>query len=105
MTTKAYFMIDVAEKSCRNGYQDILKDLVAIPEVETIERIDGICDLMVKVETPLETKLVANKIMPKEWVKSLRLVNVEPAEPSKAKELVGEYLAAQTSSNFKQKHF
>jgi len=97
MTTKAYFMIDVAEKFCPNGYQDILKDLVAIPEVETIERIDGICDLMVKVETPVEAKLVADKILAKQWGKSLRVLNVEPAAVGEtAGFVVPEYLAAES---------
>lgn len=94
MTTKAYFMIDVAEKFCPNGYQDILKDLVAIPEVETIERIDGICDLMVRVDVPIKVGSITDRIMPKQWVKSLRVINVEPAAVGEtAGFVVPEYLA------------
>jgi len=80
MTTKAYFMINLAEKFCHNGYQDVLRDLVAIPEVEVIERVDGICDLMVKIGVPIGVGLVADKVMDKRWVKNLRVLKVEPAE-------------------------
>ena len=80
MGTKAYFMINVAERFCPNGYQDVLRDLETIPEVKSIEQIDGICDLMVKVEAPIRMGLVADQIMPKRWVKSLRVFEVEPTE-------------------------
>ncbi len=80
MATKAYFMVNVAEKFCPNGYQNVLRDLVTVPEVESIERVDGICDLMVKVETPISVGVVADKILAKAWVQRLRVLKVEPAE-------------------------
>ena len=99
MATKAYLMINVAEKFCPNGYQDVLRDLVTIPEVECIERLDGICDLMVKVEGPIGGGFAAEKILPKQWVKSLRVLNVEPAELSETTKLTEpEFLKVQISS-------
>ena len=80
MVTKAYFMVNVAKKFCPNGYQNVLRDLVTVPEVESIERVDGICDLMVKVETPISVGVVADKILAKTWVQRLRVLKVEPAE-------------------------
>ncbi len=80
MARKAYFMVDVAEKHLPNGFQDILRDLEAIPEVKSIERISGTCDLMVQVEIPASnwTIFTANKLLAKGWVKRLQVLNVEP---------------------------
>jgi len=78
MATKAYLVISVAEEFYQNRYQDVLRDLEAVPEVESIERISGTCDLMVKVEAPIRVVFVANKILPKEWVKRLYVLKVEP---------------------------
>ena len=78
MTTKAYFMINAVERFCQNNYQDVLKDLGTIPEVKSVERVSGACDLLVKVDAPIRMVFVANKIMAKEWVKSLYVLKVEP---------------------------
>ena len=52
----------------------------AIPEVESVERVSGTCDLVVKVEVPVSswTIFAANKLLAKEWVKRLQVLNVEP---------------------------
>ena len=81
MATKAYFMINVADKFWQEGYQRIFKDLEAIPEVKAIERVNGACDLLVKVEAPIRMIFVANKLMAKEWVKRLHVLHVEPIQP------------------------
>ena len=82
MGTKAYFMINVAEEFYRDYYQDVVRELKAIPEVESIERISGSCDLLVKVDSPLSRLIfVANKILAKEWVKKLNVLHVEPIQP------------------------
>ena len=78
MATKAYFMVNIVEKSCQNGYQDIFRDLEAIPEVKAVERVSGACDLLVKVDAPIRMIFVANKLMAKEWVKRLYVLKVEP---------------------------
>lgn len=84
MTTKAYFLISVAEKFYQKGYghmlKDILRDLEAIPEIKVVEQVSGNCDLLVKVEAPIRTIFVANKILAKEWAKSLRVLHVEPIQ-------------------------
>ncbi len=81
MATRAYFMVSVGEKFCQNGYQDILRDLETIPEVKSIERVSGACDLMVKVEAPIRMIFVANKLLAKEWVKRLHVLQAEPIQP------------------------
>lgn len=81
MATKAYFMLCVVEKFCQDSYQRILSDLEAIPEVQAVERVSGGCDLLVKVEAPIRMIFVANKILAKEWVKRLHVLQVEPIQP------------------------
>ena len=81
MATRAYFMVSVAEKSRQHGYQDILRDLETIPEVQAVERVKGACDLLVKVEAPIRMIFVANKLLAKEWVKRLHVLHVEPIQP------------------------
>lgn len=78
MATKTYFVISVDEDCYQNRYQDVLRDLKAIPEVESVERIKGTCDLMVQAKAPLRAVFVANKILPKEWVKRLLMLKVDP---------------------------
>ncbi len=78
MATKAYFVISVAEEFYQNRYQDVLRDLEAVPEVESIERISGTCDLLVKVEAPTRVVFVADKILVKAWVQRVRVLKVEP---------------------------
>ena len=103
MATKAYFMINVAEEFCHNGYQRILRDLLPIPEVRFIERVDGIYDLMVKVEAPAGVEFVTDKILAKEWVKRSKVLPIEPAEPSEAIKLATpEFMRNQTALPSKQ---
>ena len=78
MGTRAYFMVNVEKKFYQNGYQDMLRDLEAIPEVKAVERVSGACDLLVKVDAPIRMIFVANKLMAKEWVKRLYVLKVEP---------------------------
>lgn len=81
MATKAYFMVNVAEKFWQEGYPRIFRDLETIPEVKAIERVNGACDLLIKVEAPIRMIFVANKLMAKEWVKRLHVLHVEPIQP------------------------
>jgi len=92
MATKAYFMINVAEKSCQNGYQDILRDLETVAEVKAVERVSGGCDLLVEVEAPIRMIFVANKLLAKEWVKRLHVLKVEPIQPEEYRGLTTDEL-------------
>jgi hypothetical protein len=83
MATKRYLMIDVDEEACKNGYEDVLRDLITMPEVQSIERLDGIFDLMVEVECPVAVgHAAADDLLAKGWVKRFQVLQVEPAEPS-----------------------
>jgi len=103
MTTKAYFMVSVAEKFCQDGYREAVTDLQAMPEVKSVESVSGVCDLLVQVEAPIRVVLVANKIMAKEWVKRLYVLKVEPFQPEGApKPAERELLEARTDSQYKR---
>lgn len=78
MATRAFFIISVAAKMAQTNYQDILKDLETIPEVRSVDRVRGACDLLVEVEAPIRMIFVANKLMAKDWVKRLYVLKVEP---------------------------
>ena len=92
MATRAYFIISVAEKYCQNGYEDILRDLETIPEVKSVERVKGACDLLVKVEAPIRMIFVANKIRAREWLKRLHVLHVEPVRPDEYQGLTADEL-------------
>lgn len=78
-----YIMVNMTEEACKNGYQDVLRDLIAIPWVQSIERLDGIFDLMVQVESPaIVGYAAADDLLAKGWVKRLQVLQVEPNEPS-----------------------
>ena len=88
MGTKAYFMINMEKRFSDDGYyQDAIGELEAMPEVETVKPVSGVCDLMVKINAPIRVVMVANKILAKKWVKDLHVLNVEsvgPAETAKS---------------------
>jgi hypothetical protein len=81
MATTGYFMITVEEEFYRNHYLDVLIDLKAVPEVDSVRRISGTHDLVVKVTAPMRVILVANKILHSKWVKHFCILKVEPFKP------------------------
>ncbi len=78
MATKGYLMITVEEEFYRNHYQNVLRDLKAVPEVDSMERISGTYKLLVKVTAPMRVIFVANKILHNKWVKHFCILKVEP---------------------------
>ena len=83
MTKKRYLMINIIQKACKNGYRDVLRDLITLPEVQFIEKLDGIFDLAVQVECPVGIGYAAaDDLLAKGWVEHLQVLQAEPAEPS-----------------------
>jgi len=82
MGTKAYFMIKMERTG--DGHMDAIRGLEAMPEVEAVERVSGEYDLIVTaaVDAPIRVGIIAKEIEAREWVKSLRILNVEPAQPN-----------------------
>jgi len=81
MATTGYFVITVEEEFYRNYYQNVLRDLKAVPEVDSIQRISGTHNLLVKVTAPMRVIFVANKILHNKWVKHFCILKVEPFKP------------------------
>ena len=85
MGTKAYLMVNLEKRFSDDGYYlNAVRELAAIPEVESVEPVSGICDLLVKVDAPIRVVFVANKVLAKEWVKRLQILRIEPNELSEA---------------------
>jgi hypothetical protein len=94
MGTKAYFMINMEKRFSDDGYYlDAIRELEAMPEVETVNPVSGMCDLLVKVDAPIRMIFVANKIRVKKWVKSLHVLKVEPSEAEKVSEVAAPDMA------------
>jgi len=93
MATTGYFLITVEEEFYRNYYQDVLRDLKAVPEVDSIERISGTYNLLVKITAPMRVIFVANKILPNKWVKQFNILKVVPFKPNDYEGLTGDELA------------
>ncbi len=86
MGTKAYLMVNLEKRFSDDGYYlNVVRELAAMPEVESVETVSGICDLLLKVDAPIRVVFTANKILAKEWVKGLRILRIEPLEPSETK--------------------
>ena len=104
MATKAYFTINMEKRFSDDGYYlDAVREVEAMPEVEAVKRVSGMCDLLVKVDTPIGVIFVANKIRVKKWVKSLHILNVEPTEAEEVSKLAAPDLArTKTTSSRKQ---
>jgi len=83
MGTKAYFMINMGKKFSDDSYYlDAIRDLEAMPEVEAVNQVSGVCDLLVKVDEPVRVTPIANKIRAKKWVKNFHILNVESTQPT-----------------------
>ena len=84
MGISTYFIIKVDKTAGGDSHLDAVKELEVIPEVETIVPVSGEYDLIVeaKVDIPISMGAVARIIEAKEWVKSLQVLKVEPAEPN-----------------------
>ena len=78
MATTGYFLITVEDEFYRNYYLNVLRDLKAVAEVDSIQRISGTHNLLVKVTAPMRVILVANKILHNKWVKHFCILKVEP---------------------------
>ena len=81
MGTKAYFMINMDKTLSQDShYVDAIRELEAIPEIESVEAVSGRYDLVAKVDAPIRVIFVANKVLEKEWVRRLHVLRIEPAE-------------------------
>ena len=81
MPTKAYFMIKLDNQIDQQHYLSAIEELQALPEVKSIESIDGCYDLVVMIETVQRVIFTANKIRTREWVKGFLVLKIMPEAP------------------------
>lgn len=74
-------MVKIDKKLEEGDYVRALGDLKALPEISTVEPIDGPCDFLVTAEAPIRMVFVAHKIQAREWVKGLGVPKVTPSAP------------------------
>lgn len=67
-------MIHLDKKVDEDGCLRAIEELQAMPEVDTVERVDGFCDLVVTVDAPQRVIFVANRIRTTEWGQGLERV-------------------------------
>jgi len=84
MGVNAYLMIKMGRIGGGDGQGNAIRDLEAMPEIETVEPVSGEYDLVVEVAVDALARvgLVAREIEAKKWVESVRVLKVEPAEPN-----------------------
>ncbi len=84
MAINAYLMIQVGKIDGGDGHIDAMRELEAMPEVESVVPVSGEYDFVaeVMVDIPIRVGLIANKIQAKKWVESVHILKVEPAEPN-----------------------
>lgn len=87
MGTKAFVMVNMDKKFSEDGYYlEAVRELEAMPEIESIEPVSGVCDLLLRVDALVGLNRVADKIRAKEWVKSLSVLRIKSPEPAEAPE-------------------
>jgi heterodisulfide reductase subunit C len=98
MATKAYLMVKIKSKNGGDGGQDAVKELAAMPDVETVIPVSGEYDLVcvAPADTPKRVARVASELRGKEWVKDLHILKVEPSAPNPFLDEVAFTLGAET---------
>jgi hypothetical protein len=79
MVAKVCFVVKVSGEFCTDGYHSVLQELAAMPEIETVEQIEGIGNLLIRVRAPADMRAVADKILAKKGIKGLRILDTDPA--------------------------
>ncbi len=76
MGARAYLMVTVAEDVGREQFVQILRDLEDMPEVDFVDPVDGIYDLVIMIEAPIDVQTVSRKIAAQSWVKELQILRI-----------------------------
>jgi len=77
MATNAYLLIRASEAVRNNGYLKALEELWALPEVQYVEPVLGMCDCVARVETPIRIIFLVHKVMAKSWVERVQVLSVD----------------------------
>jgi hypothetical protein len=74
--TTAYLLVKAKEEARQNGLRSQMEELLALPEVEAVQPVDGLYDCVAQVDTPMTTIFVTHKVMKMGWVARVHLLRV-----------------------------
>ena len=80
--TTAYLLIKAKEEIRRNGLKSQMEELLALPEIEAVQPVEGLYDCVAQVDTPMTTIFVTHKVMKMGWVARVHLLRVESQVPA-----------------------
>ena len=76
MTTTC-LIVNVSEEFYTTSYKNELAEFMSMPEIKSVDRIEGTNNLLVEVEASVNLRPVADKILAKRGVKGLRILSSE----------------------------
>lgn len=79
--TTAYLLIKAKEEVRGNGLRNHMEELLALPEVEAVQAVEGLYDCVAQVDTPMTTIFVTHKVMKMGWVARVHLLRVDNQTP------------------------
>jgi len=79
--TTAYLLIKAKEEVRGNGLRSPMEELLALPEVEAVQPVEGLYDCVAQVDTPMTTIFVTHKVMKMGWVARVHLLRVHSQAP------------------------
>jgi len=110
--TTAYLLIKAKEEIRRNGLKSQMEELLALPEVEAVQPVEGLYDCVAQVDTPMATIFVTHKVMKMGWVARVHLLRVaiqtvgtaeseeeRAARLTKQHEIIGRYWSHERTSS------
>ncbi len=110
--TTAYLLVKAKEEIRRNGLKSQMEELLALPEVEAVQPVEGLYDCVAQVDTPMTTIFVTHKVMKMGWVARVHLLRVErqaqrieeseeeqTARLAKQREIIGRYWGHERTSD------
>ncbi len=74
--TTAYLLVKAKEEARQNGLRSQMEELLALPEVESVQPVEGLYDCVAQVDTPMTTIFVTHKVMKMGWVARVHLLRV-----------------------------
>jgi len=76
MGLRAYFLINAPEDMDQAELAKAIKELTAMPAVESVEPVLRRTSMVVVVDAPITVQALANKITAKPWVKDLQILRL-----------------------------
>ena len=76
MGLRAFFILNTAEDMGQQGLAGAIRDISAMPGIDSVDPVSGSPDMVVMVDAPITVQALANKVMAKPWVKNLQILRI-----------------------------